>query len=68
MRLLFCGSGVAAHANEAIVCLVNARLNRFGFPGCSLLPRPFATQTDASASPVEDDPEVTHKVPARPLA
>lgn len=40
MRLLLCCSGVAAHANEAIVGLVNARLNGSGFPGCSLFTDP----------------------------
>lgn len=67
MRLLFCCSGVAAHANEAIVGLVNARLNRSGFPGCSLFTDPnklfsvtFPNKNRrfrVSAPPVEDDPK-----------
>lgn len=67
MRLLFCCSGVAAHANEAIVGLVNARLNRSGFPGCSLFTDPHKVfyvtfpnknrRFRVSAPPVEDDPK-----------
>lgn len=39
MRRLFCCSRVAAHANEAIVGLVNARLNRSWVSGMRLVYR-----------------------------